>query len=177
MSTFDALFDQFEHTAFRYEGRQSYDVGGAEAERIQAWREHQPRPERSVRTSPWLRRIAVTTAAGKDWRRVRAVDWPLPEYLRYELGGYVESQAAGDQILMVERPAAPANAPDFWLFDGGTPQARAAVMDYSDDGAFEGFRLVTHPAELTLLEEIRVGLMARAIPLNVFLASLESSVA
>lgn len=177
MNSFDALFDQFEHTAFRYEGRQFYDVGGAEAERIQAWREHQPRPERSVRTSPWLRRIALTTAAGKDWRRVRAVDWPLPEYLRYELGGYVESQASGDQILMVERIAAPLNTPDFWLFDAGTPHARAAVMDYSEEGAFEGFRSVTQPAELALLHEIQVGLLERATPLNVFLASLESSVA
>jgi hypothetical protein len=177
VSEFDALFDDFEHTAFRYEGRRLYDVGGAEAERIQAWREHQPRPERSVRTSPWLRRIAVTTAAGKDWCRVRTVDWPLPEYLRYELGGYIESQAAGDRIHMVDRNIVPDGAPDFWLFDGGTEHARAAVMTYSADGAFEGFRLITHHAELALLDEIRTALLARATPLNVFLASLESSVA
>lgn len=177
MSEFDALFDEFQSTAFRYEGRESYNVGGAEAERIQAWRDHQPRPERSVRTSPWLRRIAVTTAAGKDWRRVRVVDWPLPEYLRYELRGYVESQAAGDQILMIERAVVPTSAPDYWLFGGGTSAARAAVMRYSSDGAFEGFELTTSPSELRLLNDLRVDLLAQATSLNVFLASLETSVA
>jgi hypothetical protein len=37
--------------------------------------------------------------------------------------------------------------------------------------------LITHHAELALLDEIRTALLARATPLNVFLASLESSVA
>lgn len=169
---FDALFDEFQHSAFRYEGREVYNVGGAEADRIQAWREHKPRPERSVRTSPWLRRIAITTAAGKEWSRVRAVDEPLPEYLRYELSGYVESQAAGDRVLLVNRENA-SHGRDFWLFDGGTSTARAALMNYTETGEFLGFEAVTDRDALADLEATRQRLLAAATPLNVWLARME----
>jgi hypothetical protein len=76
-----------------------------------------PRPERSVRTSPWLRRIAVTTVAGKRWQRVHIVEHLLSEYLCYEIEGYVES-ATGEEISIADRAAHPDLArlgPDFWL--------------------------------------------------------------
>lgn len=111
MSRLEALFDEFGRTAFRYEGLPAYLVA-EEAERIQAWREHRARPERSVRTSDWLRRIPVTTAQGKQWARVRAVDRPPPEYLRYEVNGYVENQAVGDRTSLIDREHA-ADVRDF----------------------------------------------------------------
>ena len=172
---FDALFDQFQHTAFRYEGLPEYRVD-EEVPRIQAWREHRARPERSVRTSDWLRRIAVTTAQGKQWSRVRAVDWPLPEYLRYVLAGYLENQAVGDRTLLVDRVHASAGR-DFWLFDGGTDHAVAALMNYDHDGRFLGFELVTDRDALADLEETRHRLLEHAVPLNEWLAGLESHVA
>lgn len=173
--SFDALFDTFRHTAFRYEGLPAYNVPD-EVERIQAWREHRPRPERSVRTSPWLRRIAVTTAQDKEWSRVRAVDWPLPEYLRYELAGYVENQTAGDATSLVSRDQA-SHGRDFWLFDGGTEHARAAMLNYTDDGGFVGYDLITDTDALADLEATRQRLLAVSVPLNVWLAELESRVA
>ena len=87
---FDAWFDRFERSTFRLETLQRYAVS-EEDERLRAFREGAPRPERSVRTSPWLRRIAVTTVAGKRWQRVHIVEHPLSEYLCYEIEGYVES--------------------------------------------------------------------------------------
>jgi hypothetical protein len=173
--SFDALFDRFRHTAFRYEGLPAYLVD-EEAPRIQAWREHRARPERSVRTSDWLRRIAVTTAQGKEWTRVRAVDWPLPEYLRYELAGYVENQAAGDRTFLVDREHASIGR-DFWMFDGGTDQAVAALMNYDGAGRFQEFELVTDTATLADLEATRVQLLEHAVALNEWLARLETSVA
>ena len=54
----NACFDLFERTAERLEALPAYAVGGAEEERLRAFRLGLPRPERSVRTSPWLARIA-----------------------------------------------------------------------------------------------------------------------
>ena len=83
-----------------------------------------------MRTSPWLARIAETTAAGKSWHRIRAVSWPLTEYERYQMIGYQESAAAGDVIRIADRAAHRELAAldrDFWLFDAeGPPSVRRA---------------------------------------------------
>jgi hypothetical protein len=166
---FAALFDTFQHTAFRLEALQTYDVT-AETEAVRAFREGLPRPERSVRTSPWLRRVAVSTAQGKQWSRVRVVSYPLTEYTRYELVGYVESQAAGEHIQLVDFDRVGDLGPDFWLFDAGTPHARAVLMRYTVDGKIEGFELVTDPNQLERLQSIQHTAEAHAVPLNEFLA-------
>lgn len=171
----DARFDRFRHTAFRYEGLPSYSVPD-EVDRIAAWREHRGRPERSVRSSPWLRRIATTTAAGREWTRVRAVDEPIPEYLRYELTGYVENQAVGDRTMMIDRRDAPVCA-DFWLFDAGTDGACAARMHCDGSGAFHGFDLVTDAETLAELTDVAHRLATAAVPLNHWLASRELGIA
>ena len=84
---FDAHFDRFTRTVFRLETLQDYTAPG-EAERVEAFRCGRPRPERSVRTSPWLARIAVATVTeAKRWQRVRVVEEPLTGYTRYQLAG------------------------------------------------------------------------------------------
>lgn len=168
---FAALFDTFQHTAFRLECLQTYDVS-QEVEAVRAFREGRPRPERSVRTSPWLRRVAVTTAQGKQWSRVRVVSYPLTEYTRYELVGYVESQAAGERILLVDYDKVGDLGPDFWLFDAGTLAARAVLMRYTVGGKIEGFDLVTDPAHLERLRAIQHLVESHAVPLNEFLAGV-----
>ena len=85
----------------RFRGR------SAEDERLRAFPLGLPRPERSVRTSPWLAHIARTTSAGKSWRRVRVVGWPLTEYERYQMIGYRVSAATGDVIRIAGRSAHP----------------------------------------------------------------------
>ena len=110
-----ACFDRFTATAFRLETLQDYT---GEEGRLEAFRLGQPLPVRSVRTSPWLARIAVTTVAGKRWQRVRVVEEPLTEYTRYEMASYVESQAAGEEIRILRNPPTPMRG-DFWLFDHG----------------------------------------------------------
>ena len=124
-----ACFDLFERSAFRLETlarlrgrRRGRAPAGLPA--------GLPRPERSVRTSPWLARIAQTTAAGKSWHRVRVVGWPLTEYERYQMIGYRESAAAGDVIRIADRSAHPELAVldrDFWLFDAEGPRPFAAL--------------------------------------------------
>ena len=175
-----ACFDLFERTAERLEVLPAYAVGGAEAERIRAFRLGQPRPERSVRTSPWLARIARTTAGGKSWRRIRVLGWPLTEYQRYQLTGYQESAAAGDLIYIANRSAHPELAAldrDFWLFDADGPQPFAALMAYDETGAYLGSEITTAPEDV---ERCRTALRMAgryAVPLDTYLARLRSTAA
>lgn len=168
---FDALFDRFHRTAFRLETLPSYDVGGAEAERIAAMRARRPIPERSVRSDPWLARIALTTVRdGKRWSRVRVMDEPLTDYQADELVAYIEAQAAGDSTSLVSRSQVPGHGPDFWLFDAGTRDATAVVMRYDEQGRWLAAEHVTEPRQLQRLDDRRREVTAKAVPLNVFLA-------
>lgn len=168
---FDALFDTFRHSAYRLEALRAYQVGGLEEARFEAFQRGQPLPERSVRTSPWVARIAVSTVKdGRDWSRTRVVDQPLTPFQRYQLESYRESQAVGEAVGLVERSRVGDVGSDFWLLDGGTDSARAVVMRYDDDGHWLGADLVTDTAELVVLEERRQAVQAIAVPLNEFLA-------
>lgn len=164
---FQALFDTAQHSVFRLEGRQTYAVAADDAE-LTAFRTGAPRPERSVRTSPWLARIAVSTATrGVAWSRVRVVEYPLTEYTEYELVTYVESQAAGEQILIAEQPAP---CDDFWLLDAGTSREVGVWMRYADDGTQLGRELVTDHDGIDQMADVAARLGAEATPLNVWLA-------
>lgn len=177
---FDALFDQFAHSAFRLEARPTYNVGGQEAVRIAAYRARQARPERSVRTDPWLTRIAVTTAQGKQWRRLRVLDDPLTDYERYQLlsGTYIEAQSCGDQTVLVDRALAgpAAEFADFWLFDGGLPTAHGFLMHYTREGQFEGL-VPAGVAELRAMQDIADRVTPTATPLAEYLAGMGVGVA
>jgi hypothetical protein len=175
-----ACFDLFERTANRLETLSAYAVGGAEEERLRAFRLSLPRPERSVRTSPWLARIARTTAAGKSWRRIRVLGWPLTEYQRYQLVGYQESAAAGDVIRIADRSAHPELAEldkDFWLFDAEGSRPFAALMTYDDAGRYVKSE-ITAAAEAVERCKAALQLTGRyAVPLDTYLARLRSAAA
>jgi hypothetical protein len=64
------------------------------------------------------------------------VHHPLTEYTRYELISFVESQAVGEQIRIVDlnrHPELSDLGPHFWLFDAGQPGESAIVMRYEAD--------------------------------------------
>ena len=134
-----------------------------------------------MRTSPWLARIAVTTVTQeKRWQRVRVVEEPLTGYTRYQMAGYVESQAAGEEIRIVRRTAAPALATlrrDFWLFDAGTPGACALLLDYSPAGEWRGGQLTTDQQALLELQAEQDLALQWAVPLNDYLAQMAKQVA
>jgi hypothetical protein len=171
---FDTLFDSFSSTVYRLETLPAYDVGGAETARLAAFREHRPRPERSVRTDPWLARIAVTTVtAGKRWARTRIVDDPLTEYQRYQLASYVEAQAVGDEMRVAMRADVDDAGPDFWLFDAATPEAFAVVMRYDEAGHWLGAERVDDPSDLEQIGSRRATADAVSVPFNEFLTSMD----
>ena len=167
-------FDRFRYSAFRLETRQGYAVGGAEAERLTAFRQGLPRPERSVATNGYLAQVARAALAGKHWSRIHVVDRPLSEYLRYQLVSYVESAAAGEEILIASREASPDLAglqEDFWLFDEGHRSELAVILDYSDEGEFTGAREVREAADIDTCRQAKAVALRHAVRLNAFLAA------
>ena len=174
MTDFAACFDTFRSTALRLETLQHYDAP-AEYERITAFREGRPLPERSPRTSPWLRRVAETTAEGKRWSRVRLVEHPLSEYVRFELVTYLESQRAGEDIHLTDRqahPALEALRTDFWLFDAETSQPFAALMDYDQQGRYLGAEVTSDPEAVRVCTAARDLALHHSVPLATYLARL-----
>ena len=141
-----------------------------EAARIQAWRDGTPRPERSVRTSKYLAEVALTTLTeGKQWQRLRVADTYMEHwswYQRYQVTGYLESQAAGEEVLIV--PAHPhlLALGDFVLFD----ETAAAFQSFDEDGRFTGIRVTRDAAEVAACVKLREDALSYARPLNVYLA-------
>ncbi len=174
MTTLAECFDQFTATARKLETRRAY-LEPSEAARLEAFRQHQPRPERSVRTSPWLARVAATTLAGKSWERIKVVGRPLSEYQRYSLLGLVESQAAGEQVRIADNSRAPALLAlrDLWLFDAGTDHARLALMRFREDGTSAGAEITTDPAKITEAEAAWELAARHSVPLANYLADRE----
>lgn len=169
---FDEAFQRFADSStsthvYRWEARPFYSIPADEAS-VRAFREGSPRPERSVRTSPWLARLATSTAAGKSWTRVRRV--VDDEYFQWELLAYVESQAAGERITMftagVFEPG-----PDYWVFDGGDASDRyAIVMHYADEGTVDHLEYVTDQLRVRQMLMHVGGLLEDSTPLNTYLA-------
>ncbi len=166
---FNAAFDNFRISASRLETLQHYAVSAEDAA-LRAFREGLPRPERSVRTSPWLQRIAATTLAGKSWSRMRLVQHPLSEYVRYELISYVESQAVGEEIRLVDlnrHPELSSLGPDFWYFDADTPSEFAIIIHYDGNGSVLGYERSTH---VTRCREQQQSAVSRSVSLAEYLA-------
>jgi hypothetical protein len=173
----DECFRQFRSSAFRLEALPAYAVSG-EAERIDAWRDGRARPERSVRTSEYLREVAANVLAGRERMRVRIVDHPLSEYCRYQMAGYIESAAAGEQTRIVvrnggseqSRPDLDSVANDFWFFDMDTEDERAVLLEYDATGAFTGAHLAAGP-DLALCRRLWALAYRHSVHLNEYLVS------
>ena len=175
MTDLMACFDAFERSAVRIEALPAYDVP-AEAESLRAFARGLPLPERSVRTSPWLARIAQTTAAGKSWSRTRVTGWPLTEYERFQLAyGYPPSEQAGEVIRVARRPDHPELAAlggDFWLFDGEDASPFAALMSYDGHGCYLGSEVTDDPGVIARCRQ-QAALAARcAVLLGAFTGSV-----
>lgn len=168
---FDALFDSFRISAARLELLPAYAVADYEGDRLEAFLNGRPLPERTILTDPWLARIARTTLAGKTWTRARVVDDPLTAYESFELEVFKETQALGERICVARRSDVVDSGSDFWLFDADTPTARAVVMDYDEQGGWLGARLVEDPATVAGLTARLRAVEDVAVALNEYLAA------
>jgi hypothetical protein len=116
-------FDDFEHSAFRWEAQQEY-----EDEAVGAFRAGEPKPAMPGKER-WCARVRAARAAGKEMSRVHGVRHPLTDYMMYELTwSYPPNVDAGENILIMQMPdelpdqeilstSDDLRGQDFWLFD------------------------------------------------------------
>jgi hypothetical protein len=141
---FSGLFGQFQHTAYRLETLQAYREA-AEAEPLAAFLAGgQPQPHPGKRA--WTALVEDARAHGKVMQRVHAVNEPLSDYLRFEIGwSYGLNVAAGEDVRILPAPW-PEGLPvtDYWLFDSRV----LARMVYDQSGRMTEAELVSDPAEV-----------------------------
>ena len=131
----DELFRTFAATAWRLEVRASYGLLAEDHtyQEFLAGRE----PDMGW-LEPWLDLMREQTmVAGKRVERVRVVDRPPSDYLRWEYHANRWNAEAGEDIRYLPRPAADSlhlPAYDFWIFDG----AAVAFMTFAPAGEFTG---------------------------------------
>jgi hypothetical protein len=173
---FDAVFDAFRATAFRLETLPRYSDEQEDAE-LALFLAGKPLPERSTRTDPWLKRVADTTAAGKRWQRVHVVGHPLTDYLRFELVGYEDNVAAGEDVRLADQDAHAELTQlrrDFWLFDAETPQTFAMLLHYNAAAQLIDFETTDDPLIIERCRQERGLALAFSVPLHDFTAALEA---
>ncbi|PSL08160.1 hypothetical protein CLV30_101127 [Haloactinopolyspora alba] len=141
---FTDLFREFAHTAYRLEVRRAYDTEADDTlPRFLAGEE----PDLPW-FQPWLDLMVEQTGQGKRVERVRVVDDPPSDYLRFEMWLNPHNQAAGEDIRYLHRhTAAQLGLPgyDYWLFDSRI----LAKLEFDDDGdRFLGVTLDDTPTEV-----------------------------
>ncbi|RNL85825.1 DUF6879 family protein [Halostreptopolyspora alba] len=137
----DALFTGYRHTAWRLETRTSYGVA-EEDKPYQQWLAGRDPGIEWFR--PWLDMVRGETVKGKRMERVRIIDDPPSDYLRWELWGTPYNLAVGEDIRYLPRDhpvVAELPGHDFWLFDSAT----VAHLAFDGD-RFLGVTLDTDPA-------------------------------
>jgi hypothetical protein len=141
---FDALFDSYDHTAFRLEVRESYLGVSYEPEPYRRFMAGEPDAGEWI--EPWLEGVKARAAVGKTMHRVRVVSLPLSDYSRFSLATCERfNNPAGEDIRYLDRAAAgglPTH--DFWLFDSN----RLYIMHYDDQDAPLGAELIDDPVAI-----------------------------
>jgi hypothetical protein len=128
--------ENFEESAFRLETLPAYD-SPRETEMLAAFLrgEEVHLPD----DFPWLRMVKSHCTSGKSMQRVRLVQQPLSDYIRFEMTLYPQCVEAGEEIRIYEGDGSLLGRPgDFWLFDRDT----CFLLHYDDRGAFIGTELV-----------------------------------
>lgn len=163
---FNQLWDTFEHTAFKLETRDRYDVP-SEQESLRRFLAGQPDPDRAAR--PWLARMKAATGQGKRVTRVRVVSEPHSDYVRWLLAGTPLNAEAGEDIRYVPRPLADkAGLPerDFALFDSRT----LVLLNFDEQDRPLPHELVDDPAEVVRYSRVRDSAWRHAVPYGEYLA-------
>ena len=156
----DGLFDTFTRSAWRLEVRSSYGAPSADRP-FQQFLEGT-----SVELAwfkPWLDLVRRLTGQGKRIERVRIVDQPPSDYLRWEYWLNQFNRDAGEDIRYLPRRVAENLCLpfyDFWIFD----ERRIAFMQFSGDGEFTGPVVVEDPAVLRQHSVFRRTAWDQAVP-------------
>lgn len=161
-----SLFEDFKQSAFRLEGLQTYDATGEE----EAVARFVADGSYDLDLSWWASMARGHVASGHKMTRVRVIVEPLTDYTRFELAGYPQMVAAGDEIrIVVAREGSwPEGLPqhDYWLFD----DRDVWQMHYDDAYAFVGAELLTDPDRIAEHLSWRDAAIAQSVTLETYLA-------
>lgn len=106
----------------------------------------------------WLQMVRSHTAAGRSMQRVRMIQYPLSDYIRFEMSLYPQCVEAGEEIRIWVGDGSLLGSPkDFWLFDRDT----CFELHYDSRGAFLG----AEPVEVTYNRQSMRLALQRSIPL------------
>jgi hypothetical protein len=166
------LFREFRHTAFRLETRRGYasDRNSTKWQRWQAGEDIATEP-----ANAWRENVAVQTAAGKRFERVRLVDEPATDGQRFLLVSAPGNVAAGEDIRNLTRAEAERlRLPDydFWLFDSKV----VARFAFDEDDTTLGVYVTEDPAEVLAACQARDAAWHHAVPTTEFAERVRSTV-
>lgn len=157
---FPRLFSAAKFAAFKLEVRTAYGVT-EEDEPFQRFLAGEDPGIEWLR--PWLDLMRKTTGRGVRVERVRVVDEPPSDYLRFEIAMTPENLAAGEDIRYITRRAAEEltlPSVDYWLFDS----SRAYLLHFADDDQFLGLEEINDPGLIAEYERYRERALAHAAP-------------
>jgi Family of unknown function (DUF6879) len=165
---FRRLFKTFTRSAWRLEGRQTYNSPGEAPALARFLAGEQPQLD----TSWWESMLAANTAQGRTVGRVRILVEPPTDYTRFELACYPQIAAAGEDIRIIAVRAGdwPPGLPhdhDYWLFD----EHDVWAMEYDDAGRFIGCTLLEEPSEIEQHIQWRDLALAQSVPLASYTGS------
>lgn len=143
-AAFTNLFRSYRYTAWRLETRRFY--GKVNEDRpYQEWLAGKDPGIEWFK--PWLRMMREELARGKRMERVRIIDDPPSDYLRWELWGTPYNLGVGEDIRYLPRDhpvVAELPGEDFWVFD-----SRAVAWLQFDGDQFIGATIDESPGAVT----------------------------
>jgi uncharacterized protein DUF6879 len=164
-----ALFSGFERSAFRLEGQQMYSNASEDAPLARFLTGQPVEFDLTWRLS----KTRAESAPDRTTTTVRIVVEPPSLYTRFELAVYPQLVAAGEDIRIIAVPEGcrPAELPlhDFWMFD----ERDVWKMHYYENFRFAGAELLDTPDDVSQHLRWRDVALARAVPLQKYLASRE----
>ncbi|MEU7155174.1 DUF6879 family protein [Streptomyces chrestomyceticus] len=155
-----SLFDDFEHTAWRLESRESYE-SDRQSDEYRAFFVGQPVEEDL--TDPYYVARRRQAEEGKRFERVRVVDEPPTEGQQYLLHRARFNIAAGEDIRHLTRTTAESLGlprSDFWLFDSRI----LIVMHFDEADRMLGVERTEDPARVLEACQVRDAAWHHAVP-------------
>jgi hypothetical protein len=166
-----ALFENFEHSAYRLEGLQHY----SSPEEAEAFAQFCAGNDPGLDLSWVLNTARAQADAGRRMTRVRVIVEPVTDYTRFELVHYPAFVEAGDDIRIIVAPPGgwPPGLPrhDYWLFD----DQQVWAMSYDHAGTFVSATELDDPRAVAEHRRWRDMAIAQSVPLHAYLAARASA--
>lgn len=161
LDAFDALFRQFEHTAWRLESRRRYASDEATATYAQFSRGESVNWDEA--DAQWCAERREQTALGKRFERVRIIDNPPSPGQLYLLDNARRNSAVGEDIRVLPRSDAERlqlPGEDFWIFDSRL----VALLTFDGYDGLVNVELITEPAAVNRYAQMRDAACHYAVP-------------